>query len=73
MGIELRGIQVVSRHGHKHCSVVVTKDHADMYVNHKVGVDINVNRGKILTFLGNFYGMEPGHVAWPHHVKVPHF
>lgn len=70
MRIELRGIVQFYDGGHKYVDVVVTNGRSDAYESHRVGVDIVVNRGMILKFLGDFYGMPPGHIIWPGHIKA---
>lgn len=70
MEVRLRGIVQHYDGGHRYVDVVVTKEHRDIYKRHRMGVDIKVNRGRVKTFIGGLYGIEPGHVVWPHHVEV---
>ena len=68
--IELKGIIQHYEGEHKYVDVVVTEDKPDIYVPHRMGVDIKVNRGTILTFLAATYGVRPGDIVWHHHIKA---
>ncbi len=68
--IEVKGIVKYERDGHNHVDVLVAEDPNSGYVTHQVGVDIEVNRGKILTFLSAMYGIPPGHIVWPDHIQT---
>lgn len=70
MRIELRGIVQFYNDGHKYVQVVVKDDSHVQHVVHDVGVDIDVNRGKILTFLEDLYGIPPGGIVWPEHIVL---
>lgn len=70
MQVEIRGIIQFENHGHKYVDVMVVEDRPDNYVTHHVGVDIEVNRGKILKFLASMYGVRPGDIAWPAHIRL---
>lgn len=70
MKIELRGIIQHHDGGHKYVDVVVTEGNPHIYVTHRVGVDIVVNRGKILAFLAGHYGIKPGDIVWPAHIML---
>lgn len=68
--IELRGIIQASDNGHELVDLVVTEHRPDKYKRHHMGVDVQVNRGKIITFLGDLYGVPPGEIVWPAHIEV---
>lgn len=56
--------------GHRHVDVVVTSGNTGRQTTHEVGVDEKPNRGKIITFLGTFYGVPPGDILWPAHIEL---
>lgn len=70
MRIELRGIIQSLNGGHRYVDLVVIEDRPDKYKRHRMGVDIEVNRGKILAFLGWHYGILPGEIVWPGHIVL---
>lgn len=70
MKIELCGIIQYADEGHRHVEVVVKEGRPDKYKRHRLGVDIKVNRGRIITFLGNFYDVPPGKIVWPAHIEL---
>jgi len=71
MKIELRGITVFKHQGRKYVDLLVREGRPDNYVQHRMGVDLALNRGKIITFLGGVYSMPPGQIVWPRHIEVP--
>lgn len=68
--IELRGIIQYCANGHRLVDLVVTEGRPDKYKRHRMGVDIKLNRGKIITFLGELYNVPPGEIVWPDHIEV---
>jgi len=68
MKIELRGVMQHVDLGHSYIDVLVTEDGSDIYRQHRVGVDIKVNRGTILNFLAAQYSVPPGQIVWPDHI-----
>jgi len=70
MLIELKGIVQYYDQGHKYVDVVVTEDQDVKREKHRVGVDIDVSHGKIITFLSELYGVTPGDIVWPGHIKL---
>jgi len=70
MRIELRGIIQSRDIGKTHVDLLVTVDRPDNYVKHHMGVDVKVNRGTILKFLSDFYGLPPGKIEWPEHIST---
>jgi len=70
MLIELKGIVQCYDLGHKYVEVVVFEDQDVKSRRHLVGVDIEVSHGKIITFLSELYGVPPGDIVWPGHIKL---
>jgi len=70
MPIKLHGIIQYWNNDHKYVDVVVTEEHPDIYVTHRVGVDIPVNRGTIEAALARLAGGKPDQVVWPHHIEA---
>lgn len=68
--IELKGIIVFSDAGHKHVDVVVCVDNAASHERHRFGVDVEPNRGRIITFLAEHYGIKPGEIVWLAHIVL---
>jgi len=68
--IELRGIIEAADNGHTVVELVVTENRSDKYKRHRMGVDIKLNRGKIITFLAFVYGVPPGEISWPGHIEL---
>jgi len=71
MKIELKGIVQYYDQGHKYLEVVVAEGPSQANVKHRVGVDIEASRGKIIAFLAAMYDVKPGDIVWPRHIKVP--
>ena len=69
--ITLRAVILRKYGDHEIAEVVVTVDSPHNYETHQVGVDIQLNRGKVITFIGGIYGIPPGEVVWPEHVALP--
>lgn len=68
--IELRGIIQAEKDGHTEAFVVVTEHRPDKYKRHEMGIDIKLNRGRIITFLADLYGVPPGQIGWPDHIEL---
>jgi len=68
--IELKGVIQYYDQGHKLVDVVVSEAKESPHRRHRVGVDIKVNRGKIITFLAGIYGIDPGGIVWPDHIDL---
>lgn len=68
MSIVLHGVIRHFDQGHEHVDVVVTEGAPYILKTHQVGVDVKVNRGIILTFLAERYGISPGDIVWPDHI-----
>lgn len=68
--ITLRGIIKSKNNGHELVELVVTENRPDKYAKHRMGVDVKINRGKIITFLGEIYGVPPGEIVWPSHIEL---
>ncbi len=70
MRIELRGVIQSLNYKKRRVDLLVTVDRPDNYVKHHMGVDVKVNRGTILKFLSEVYGIPPGQIVWPPHISV---
>ena len=68
--IELHGVIQFKDGGHTFVDVVVMVGGSGRHVKHRLGVDIVVNRGRIITFLGKIYGVPPGDIVWPAHIEL---
>ncbi len=68
--IEITGVIEYCAAGHTHVDVVVRTGAAGRQVTHKVGLDEKPNRGRIITFLGNVYQVEPSQIVWPAHIEL---
>ncbi len=68
--IELKGIVQYSHLAHRHVDVVVSVDGSERQERLRMGVDITVNRGKVLTFLSAAFGVAAGDIVWPVHIKA---
>lgn len=70
MKIELKGIVQYHDGGHRCVDVIVRTEDSDSLAKSRVGVDIEVGRGKILGFLAALYGVKPVEIVWPRHIKA---
>lgn len=70
MSVELRGVIQFYDSGHRYVDLVVNDDTTVQAIKLRMGVDVKVNRGKILTFLAAKYGIPPGQIVWPEHILV---
>lgn len=70
MAIELRGIIQFKSGGHTKVDLLVTNGASDNYERSLLGVDVKVNRGTILKFLSEKYGVPAGDIVWPAHIKI---
>lgn len=68
--VELRGIIVNRDNEHTNTLLVVTEGSPDKYARHSMGIDIELNRGRIITFLAAMYGVPPGQIVWPDHIEL---
>lgn len=68
--ITLRGVIQARDEGHVETTLLVTEHRPDKYKRHRMGVDIKLSRGKIITFLADFYGVKPGEIVWPDHIEL---
>jgi len=68
MLIELKGIVQYYDQGHKYVDVVVSIDGSAKHERHEMGVDIGINKGKIINFIADTYDVRPGDIAWPDHI-----
>lgn len=70
MRIELRGIIQSKDEGHTNVDLIVNVGRADKYKRHRLGVDIEPDRDKIITFLAGIYEVPPGDIVWPDHIEL---
>lgn len=70
MKIQLRGIIQFHRDGKMYVDLVIKKKTAVNAVKVRMGVDIKLNRGKILTFLAEQYDALPGEIDWPEYITI---
>lgn len=68
--IVLHGIIQFKDNGHTFVDVVVKTGNTGRNIRHRVGVDIEADRGKIITFLSNFYGVQHDEIVWPAHIEL---
>lgn len=73
MSIELRGIEVYRDGPDKVVKAVVLNSLAEVYEKKELFRNKEVNRGRILTALAAIYGIDPGQIVWPRHIKVKDF
>lgn len=73
MSIELRGIELRHDGMDKIVSAIVQVDYPENYEKHELFRNKAVNRGRILTALGAIYGIDPGQIVWPRHIKAKDF
>jgi len=66
--IELKGVIIFRHLDHSHASVVVSIDGKPKHERHEMGIDIEVNKGRIQTYLADLYGVKPGDIVWPGHI-----
>lgn len=70
MKIEVKGVIETIDSGINSVAVVVCEGVPYVYKTHQVGVDIVVNRGRIITFLSALYEIPPGKIGWPEHILI---
>lgn len=71
MYIELRGIIIDIPKSISRVRLLVRSERGDDYQWFNFPSGKPLNRGQIIKFLGEQYDMEPGHIVWPDHVKIP--
>lgn len=69
--IELRGIITHISGGTRRVRLVTRNEQGSNYETLEFPSGLPLNEGQIRKFLGDHYGMEPGHIIWPDHVKIP--
>lgn len=70
MAVELKGVIEFYEAGHKIVDLVVKVDEDVRAKMVRMGVDIKLNEGKIRAFLAVMYGIPPGAIVWPSHIRV---
>lgn len=68
--IELRAVVRYRNEGHTNVDIIVKVGESEKLVTHRLGVDIKPNHGKIITFLGDIYGVPAGQIVWPAHIEL---
>lgn len=68
--VELRGVEVSRDIGDKIVTAIVKTDDKVSYTRHELYRNQPVNRGRIITAIGAIYGIPPGSIVWPKHIKV---
>ena len=68
---EIRGIIIDHPEGTQRVRLTTRDPSGEDYETLIFPEDKPLNRGQILTFLGKHYNMEPGHIVWPSHLKIP--
>ena len=69
--IELRGIIINSPVGVCQVRLITRSERGDDYETLEFPANLPLNRGQIIKFLGDHYGIEPGKIIWPSHIKIP--
>jgi len=69
--IELRAIITFISAGTPRVSLVTRSERGDDYETLEFPASLPLNRGQIIKFLGDHYGIEPGKIIWPSHIKIP--
>jgi len=69
--IELRGIIIDNPQGIRQVRLVTRSGRGDDYETLEFPASLPLNRGQIIKFLGDHYGIEPGKIIWPSHIKIP--
>ncbi len=71
--IELRCIEIVQDGSDKVVSAVVQNEFPEVHEKNELFRNEVVNRGRVLTALAAIYGIDPGQIVWPRHIKVKDF
>ena len=69
--IELRGIAIDSPEGVRRVRLTIRGERGDDYETLVFPNTLSLNRGQIIKFLGDHYGIEPGKIVCPSHIKIP--
>lgn len=68
---EIRGITLDHPKGFRRVVITTRDPSGENYETLIFPPDKPLNKGQVLTFLAKYYNMEPGHIIWPRHLKVP--
>lgn len=71
MKVRICGIIKYRDGGHFYVDLIVQSDRQQGNKRHQFGVDVEPNRGKIITYLSEEYGCLPSEVGWPVHIELP--
>jgi len=69
--IELRAIIIDYPGSNKRIRLLTRSERGDDYETLEFPASLPLNRGQIIKFLGDHYGIEPGKIIWPAHIKIP--
>ena len=69
--VELRGIIIDSPEGGRRVRLITRSERGDDYETLEFPADLPLNWGQIIKFLGAHYGIEPGTIVCPSHIKIP--
>jgi len=68
---EIRGITLDHPEGPRRVQLTTRDESGEDYETLIFPADLQLTRVQILTFLGEYYNMEPGQIIWPRHLKIP--
>lgn len=68
---ELRGILIDYPHEGLRVRLITRDPSGEDYETLVFPPGKPLNRGQIIKFLGDHYNLEPGHIVWPRHLKIP--
>jgi len=69
--IELRAIIIDYPGSNKRIRLLTRSERGDDYETLEFPASLPLNRGQIIKFLGAHYGIEPGTIVCPSHIKIP--
>lgn len=68
---ELRGILIDRPEGKRRVTIISRGERGDDYTVLHFPPDKPLNRGQVKKVIADHFGIPPGQVKWPPHVKVP--
>jgi len=68
---ELKGIAIDYPDGIQRIRLTIRDPSGEDYETLIFPSDKPFNKGQIIKFLGDHYNLEPGHIVWPRHLKIP--
>lgn len=69
--IELRGIEVSYSKTGKAIRLITRGERGDDYTTIEYPKGKKLTRGQVMKFLASKFGVEPGKIIWPPHIKIP--